>query len=314
MKQPSVTILLTVRNSAGTIKKCVDSLLNQDYKNKKIYVTDAFSTDGTYEILKKFGKKIKLEQVRGNMAIAYNHMLKKVNTEFVAFIDGDAIAEKDWLTRLIDAFEEDSVAVGGKPLTPKTKNKLQELIGKELEFRFNKLPKYVSRLPTMNLCVRTEYAKKVIFRADLDVVQETEWGYRLTKYGKMIYEPAAVVWHHHRATWKSYFKQQMNYAKFVPTAYRSHKRKATGDEITPGLMVIQIPLLYLAALFFILSFSKMFHQLWQFTFGFLCLLYVYMSALITTNISDFFYLILIFFVRNIAWCIGGLIGLPKVFK
>jgi len=146
----SVTVMLTVRNNKDTIKKCVDSLLNQTYKDYKIYVTDAFSDDGTYEILQEYGKKIKLEQVKGNMAVAYNHMIKKVDTTYVAYIDGDATADEDWLEVLMNSFEDGVIAVGGKPKTASTKNKLQELIGKELEYRFDQLPKYVSRLPTMN--------------------------------------------------------------------------------------------------------------------------------------------------------------------
>ena len=51
-REPSVTVLVTARNSADTIKKCIDSILSQSYKNKKVYVTDAYSTDGTWEILK----------------------------------------------------------------------------------------------------------------------------------------------------------------------------------------------------------------------------------------------------------------------
>jgi len=56
MKEPSVTILVTVKNGANTIENCVNSLLKLNYTNYKIYVIDAFSTDGTYDILKKFGK------------------------------------------------------------------------------------------------------------------------------------------------------------------------------------------------------------------------------------------------------------------
>ena len=75
--KPSVTVLITVKNSKNTIRKCVESLLKLDYPNKKIYIIDAFSTDGTYGMLKKFGKRIILEQVRGNPPVAYNYAVKR---------------------------------------------------------------------------------------------------------------------------------------------------------------------------------------------------------------------------------------------
>ena len=78
--KPSVTVLVTVKNSKNTIRKCVKSLLNLEYPNKKIYIIDAFSTDGTYEILKSFRKKIILEQLKVNPSVAYNYALKKIKT------------------------------------------------------------------------------------------------------------------------------------------------------------------------------------------------------------------------------------------
>lgn len=66
MKEKSVTVLITVKNSSRTIEDCMDSILGMNYRNYKVYVIDAFSTDGTYEILKKYRKKIRLEQFSGN--------------------------------------------------------------------------------------------------------------------------------------------------------------------------------------------------------------------------------------------------------
>ena len=120
-RQPSVTVLVTVRNSAGTIKRCIDSLLRLNYRNKKVYVTDAYSTDGTWEILKKYSKKIRLERVRGNIAEGHNYMVKRCKTDFIAFTDADCVVDRNWLKRLVDAFDSDAVvASGGMVRTPKT--------------------------------------------------------------------------------------------------------------------------------------------------------------------------------------------------
>ena len=162
LKEPSVTVLVTVKNSATTIEKCINSILNLRYKNKKVYVTDAYSTDGTWETLKKYDKKIKIERVKGNIAAGHNYMIKRCNTDFVALTDADCVVDKYWLKNLINAFESDDVlAAGGMIKTPLKVNKLQQLIGKELEERFSHFSKYASRLPTISLCIRTNYAKKI---------------------------------------------------------------------------------------------------------------------------------------------------------
>ena len=104
-----------------------------NYPNKKIYVIDAFSNDGTYEILKKFGKKIKLEQLKGNPPKAYNYALKKIKTDFVAFTDGDCVVDRNWIKMLISGFTSPKIlAVGGFCKTPKNANRLQKTIGIEM--------------------------------------------------------------------------------------------------------------------------------------------------------------------------------------
>ena len=59
----------------------------------------------------------------------------------------------------------------------------------------------------MNLCLETETARKVKFDEEQKVAVETDFGFRLTKLGKIKYCPKALVWHYHRASLKNYFRQ-----------------------------------------------------------------------------------------------------------
>lgn len=259
MSWPSVTVAVTAKNSKDTIEKCVKSLLNLNYPNYRIFITDAFSNDGTWEILKnlqkKYPKKISVDRKAGNIASGHNHIIKKSNTKFIAFTDSDCVADRNWLKNIISGFtSQDIIATAGFCSTPKTVNRLQRLIGRELEERFSNFPKFILRAPTMNLCVRTDVAKKVKFDERFDVAQETDWGYRLVKFGKMIHVPKAVVYHHHRPTLKSFFKQQFKYGRNVPLLYFKHIRMSTGDHITKPLMIFQEFIFLFASLFLIFSF------------------------------------------------------------
>lgn len=318
MKQPSVTVLVTVKNSAGTIKKCVDSVLDLNYKNKKVYVTDAFSTDGTWEILKGYGKRIRLERVKGNIAIGHNYMIKRCDTDFVALTDADCVVDKNWLKYLIEGFKSsDIVSTGGMVRTPSEKNKLQELIGRELEDRFKRFPRYVSRLPTISLCIRTKDAKENLFDERFDVAQETEWGFRISRTGKIAFVPKAVVYHYHRSTIKNFFKQQYTYGKFVFSLYfrRKNTKKVFGDQITKSSMSLQVFLFYFGVLFLLLGLlSTAF--LYLSVLLFLCLLttYVIDAARLSTGPVEFLLFLGIFLLRNVAWCLGIVRGLFIKFK
>ncbi len=313
---PWVTILVTVKNSRDTIEKCINSLLKLNYPNYRIYVTDAFSTDGTYEILKKLKKKhpkkIKLERIKGNIAKAHNYMIKKVKTPFIAMTDADCVVDKNWLKNLISGFtSKDIIATAGFCSTPKKVNRLQKLIGLELEHRFKNFPEFISRAPTMNLCVKTSYAKKVKFNEKLEVAQETDWGYRLTKLGKMKYIPKAIVYHYHRPTLKSYFKQQFKYGKQMPLIYlKQYKEKITGDHISTRSIFLQLLFFDLTIFLFFLSiFFKFLFLPSIFLLIFLFIFYLYDILKFTRSIKNIFGLLFIYFLRVIAWTIGILVGL-----
>jgi glycosyltransferase involved in cell wall biosynthesis len=315
-KEPSVTIVVSVKNGAWIIKKCVDALLDQTYPNKKIFIIDNMSTDDTYDILKSYGKKISLDRVKGWVPKVHNYALKRVDTDFIAYTDADCIARKDWLEKLVSGFtSDDIVAVAGYAGTPKSVNNLQRLIGRELDSRWEKFQKFIPRAPTMNLCVRTEIAKKVKFDENFFWGWETDFGYRLTALGKMRYMPAAKIQHHHRGSWKGFFKQQMNNAKIQPFIWRKHRKRIAGDHISTSKMGMSLLLAYLSAFFVCLS--LIFYP-WIYLSAalFAAVLGVFTSdsLKLKKKWSEFPILMAIFFTRTIAWMIGIPIGFLYFFK
>jgi glycosyltransferase involved in cell wall biosynthesis len=54
------SIICTVRNRADQIRSCVDSVLGQDDPHVELVVQDGASTDGTLEILREYGDRIRL--------------------------------------------------------------------------------------------------------------------------------------------------------------------------------------------------------------------------------------------------------------
>jgi len=339
MSLPPVTVLVTVKNAKNNIADCIKSLLKINYPNYKIYVTDAFSTDGTYEILKdlqkRYPRKIMLERVRGNIGTAHNHMIAKVKTKFVAMTDADCVVDKNWLRYLISGFDsKEIIATAGFNSTPKTVNNLQKLIGKEFEDRFRRAPRFIPRAPTMNLCVRTKFAKQVKFDERFDVAQETDWGYRLTKIGKMKYVPTAVVHHYHRPTWKSYFKQIFRYGMHMPLLYTKHPSYATGDYNSKPIyfreefvfvfslftLFFSLSFLVLSSFTFLLSFLPFnilgfvpsLFALFYLSIASLFVLYFLEAISLTKDPKEIFLFFLMFFVRNVAWTIGLIFGIFKL--
>ncbi len=304
MKYPSVTVLITVKNSADTMERCIESLLKLDYSRYEILVVDAYSDDGTYEILKSFGKKIRLYQKEGWAPEAYNWALDKINTDYTALIDGDNEVKKDWLKKLMSGFEPGVAEVAGSIANPKS-NGLQDLLGRELEYKYSKMGKYIDKAPTMNVAFRTELVKKIKFDEKMRVGYDAEFSWEISKNGRIRYVHDAIVYHYHRATWKKFFKQQYTYAKYSPKIYMKHRSKVKGGEITKLSTILQPFVLYGMIFFAILgAFYNVLFTISTILLILLLLSYVRDSISLGKNVKEFFIYIGIFMIRTVAWAIG----------
>jgi len=310
-----ITLFVSVKNREETIEKCIRSLIGVEWPQKKILIVDNMSTDRTYEILKKFGSQIELRRVEGNLSEVFNWALSCIDTKYVLVTDSDCVVDKNWAKELLLPFEKDLgiVATAGFCGTPKDVSLLQKLIGIELEQRFKNFPEFISRAPTMNLCLKTDVARAVGFDKDF-VFQafEADFGYRLTKYGKIEYNPKALVWHYHRSTLLGFFMQQKDYARWAVSLIYKHKIRALADHITTFDMFLQL------FVFFLLLFSVClilinFSFYYPFFFCLLILLVLYFQNIFKINPGLNYYPAVfgLFLLRTIAWAIGVFEGVLK---
>lgn len=89
MMSPLVSVIVPSYNSAEFIKLCLQSLLDQSYKNIEIIVVDKNSTDNTVEIAKRFTGKVytwgpeRAAQVNYGARLAKGKYLYRVDSDFV---------------------------------------------------------------------------------------------------------------------------------------------------------------------------------------------------------------------------------------
>ena len=85
-----VSILIPCYNAEKWIAQCIESALNQTYANKEVIVVDDGSTDGSLDIIKNFGDKIRWETSpnRGGNA-ARNRLLELSSGEWLQSLDAD---------------------------------------------------------------------------------------------------------------------------------------------------------------------------------------------------------------------------------
>ena len=111
---PLVSIILPVRNQAGTVSDCVSSLVGLEYPNREIILVDGGSTDGTRELVQKFAHEIMVVDeeplpvgwVGKNWACHLGY--KKSRGELLLFTDGDSVHATDSLARSVSYLQSEN--------------------------------------------------------------------------------------------------------------------------------------------------------------------------------------------------------------
>jgi glycosyltransferase involved in cell wall biosynthesis len=90
--RPLVSVILPCFNTRDYIAEAIDSVLSQDYPNKELIVVDDGSTDGTLDVVRGYGDRIRLLQCeRGGPAAARNAGIAAARGEYLAFNDSDDV-------------------------------------------------------------------------------------------------------------------------------------------------------------------------------------------------------------------------------
>lgn len=111
----AISIIMPVYNVECYLKKCLDSLLEQTYKNFEVICVDDGSTDSSLDILHQYAAKDKrvrvITQQNQFAGVARNNGLKYAKGEYVLFLDSDDFFEKDILANVYTKAVEDKADI-----------------------------------------------------------------------------------------------------------------------------------------------------------------------------------------------------------
>ena len=122
-----LSFIVPVYNVERYLRKCVDSLLAQDYSDYEIILVDDGSTDESPQICNEYACSNELESERirelgkpvirvihqknGGLSVARNAGLKEAKGEYVCFVDSDDYWEENVLDELIKQVERENLDV-----------------------------------------------------------------------------------------------------------------------------------------------------------------------------------------------------------
>ncbi|MBZ9686405.1 glycosyltransferase [Clostridium estertheticum] len=112
IEQPLVTIGITNYNGREYLSKCVDSFINQTYKNIEILLIDDCSTDGSEEIIKDYEEKYKNIHAiyhsvnSGGASKGIQEIINNAKGKYFQWIACDDFPERDAIYKFVDYLEK----------------------------------------------------------------------------------------------------------------------------------------------------------------------------------------------------------------
>lgn len=115
-----ISVITVCYNSAKTLGQTIKSVIAQDYNGLEYIIVDGGSTDGTQDVIRKYGENVTYWISEPDCGIydAMNKGLKVCTGEIVAFLNSDDWYESNVLKRVNSYFEKNDVdIVSGKTYT-----------------------------------------------------------------------------------------------------------------------------------------------------------------------------------------------------
>lgn len=217
----SATAAICTRERPDDLMRALAALAALDPPAPVLVIDNCPATDQTRRVVERFaGVRYVMEPAKG-LDNARNRALREAQTEIVAFIDDDAVADRHWLSAILRPFADPEVGcVTGLTMPYELENAAQEEFERLAGFSKRGFLRRHFRMPRThplatgsigagaNMAVRRSIIGRIgLFDPALDAGTPTQSGgdheffTRVLRAGyAIVYEPAALNWHRHRRT------------------------------------------------------------------------------------------------------------------
>lgn len=116
---PDVSIIVPIYNTEKYLKRCINSILSQSFKDFELLLIDDGSTDGSLQIIKEYEEYDKRVRIFSNKnqgpALTRNFGIDMAKSDYLMFIDSDDYIDQGYLADYFNAASQSNVdiAIGG---------------------------------------------------------------------------------------------------------------------------------------------------------------------------------------------------------
>ena len=114
-QKPLISVIIAIYNPGKHLRKCLDSIVNQTYKNLEIILVDDGSTDSSLSVCKEYAEKdnriIVHHKENSGVSSTRNEGIKLAHGDYFSFIDSDDYIECEMYEKMFCAALETGAGI-----------------------------------------------------------------------------------------------------------------------------------------------------------------------------------------------------------
>lgn len=326
-----IDIIVGVKNEEKHIEGCIRSLLDQTMENINILVVDGKSTDRTREIVTRLIEEDHRIQLLTNeketISSGRNIGIEAGTSEYVAYLDGHAYVDRDWLELLYTSFVEceKKCKVGGVGSTyasPEDDTVFGKTVAYCVQTLFGGLGTSFSEEDEIHPVDTVAFAlyrrsilekETVCYDEQMTQCEDTDFNYQLIKNGYVLLKhPKAFVYQYRRNNLMEFFMQMYKYGEGRYRLAKKYSETLRYYHLIPVLAIFYLLFAVICLIAYLLSQLSLYYLV---LIGVPVFIYLIVDILYTLNIMahngslKYISALLIFPAIHMGYGIGFLKGL-----
>jgi cellulose synthase/poly-beta-1,6-N-acetylglucosamine synthase-like glycosyltransferase len=215
-----VSVIATVRNERAALPGFLAGLFEQSRPADDLVIVDGGSTDGSFELLLDRARArpaLRVERVPGaNISAGRNAAIRAAKGSIIAVTDAGAVADPDWLARLVEPFEHNGrVGVASGWFRPGGTTRFERALGAIITPHLREVRAATFLPSSRSVAFRRQWWERVGGYPEwLPHCEDLVFDLDLRRHGaQFAFRPDAVVTWTSRSSLLQFFRQYFLYAR-----------------------------------------------------------------------------------------------------
>ena len=256
LTNPSVSILLPIRNEEDFIGQTLKSIIEQDYPKEKLelVIADGGSDDGTITKINKLKKEFFNLKILHNkhktMPKGFNLALNSSKSDIVLMLGGHSVLPKNYISKSVENLKNYNSSCAGGVIQAFGDGFWGNVIARSISSVFG-----VGNVPFRIKNSKSGYVNSIPFgcykRSIFDIIgeldeelirnQDDEFNFRMNQLGYKIWQDSSLVIKYFcRLSLKKLFKQYLQYGIYKVRVIQKRRRLISFRHIIPSLFLISL--------------------------------------------------------------------------